>query len=72
MTWLMGAPEPIPLYRMFARRMGMPPHRYISEMRLEHAKSLLALGLVPLAGGAVLISAPLHFRRAAEKTVPVH
>ena len=35
--------------RMFADRMGMPPHRYLSQMRLERAKTLLALGRLSLA-----------------------
>jgi AraC family transcriptional regulator len=36
-------------HRMFANAIGMPPHRYLSEMRLERAKTLLALGRTSLA-----------------------
>jgi AraC family transcriptional regulator len=36
-------------HRMFANAMGMPPHRYLSQMRLERAKTLLALGRLSLA-----------------------
>lgn len=35
--------SPFHFLRMFARRMGAPPHRYLAGMRLERAKSLLAL-----------------------------
>ncbi len=30
--------------RMFSARMGMPPHRYLGLLRLERAKTLLAIG----------------------------
>ncbi len=58
--------SPFHFNRMFARRMGMPPHRYISEMRLERAKTLLALGLVPLAEIALIscFSSQSNFSRA--------
>ena len=34
--------------RMFANRIGMPPHRYLGQMRLERAKTLLSLGRLSL------------------------
>ncbi len=30
--------------RMFGNRMGMPPHRYLSRLRLEAAKAMLLRG----------------------------
>jgi AraC family transcriptional regulator len=35
--------------RKFTRAMGIPPHRYISRMRLEHAMAELVAGKLPLA-----------------------
>lgn len=34
--------------RMFAAAMGMPPHRYVSQLRLENATALLATGKLSL------------------------
>lgn len=31
-------------HRMFVNAMGMPPHRYLGQVRLERTKTLLALG----------------------------
>lgn len=52
--------------RMFARRMGMSPHRYISQLRLERAKTLLALGRMSLAEIAIAccFSSQTNFSRA--------
>lgn len=35
--------------RAFTDTTGMPPHRYLSRMRLERAKTLLALRTMPIA-----------------------
>lgn len=35
--------------RMFTRATGLPPHRYLSRMRLERAKTLLSLRTMPIA-----------------------
>ncbi|WP_406857672.1 AraC family transcriptional regulator [Alsobacter sp. KACC 23698] len=58
--------SPFHFNRMFTRRMGMPPHRYVSRMRLERAKTLLALGRVPLAEIALAccFSSQSNFSRA--------
>lgn len=52
--------------RMFANRMGMPPHRYLGHMRLERAKTLLALGRFSLAeiAFACRFSSQPNFSRA--------
>jgi AraC family transcriptional regulator len=34
--------------RMFTAAVGVPPHRYVSRRRLEHAKAMLAVGKLPL------------------------
>jgi AraC family transcriptional regulator len=51
---------------MFARRMGMPPYRYVGLLRLERAKTLLALGRVGLAEIALAccFSSQSNFSRA--------
>ena len=36
--------------RAFAATMGMPPHRYVSQRRLENAKAMIASGHASLAG----------------------
>ena len=41
--------SPFHFNRMFANRMGVPPHRYLGLLRLERAKTLLALGQLSLA-----------------------
>ncbi len=58
--------SPFHFSRMFTRRMGMPPHRYIGRMRLERAKTLLALGRVGLAeiSAACCFSSQSNFSRA--------
>ncbi len=52
--------------RMFANRIGMPPHRYLGQMRLERAKTLLALGRISIAeiSGACCFSSQPNFSRA--------
>jgi AraC family transcriptional regulator len=58
--------SPFHFNRMFTRRMGMPPHRYVGRMRLERAKTLLALGRLPLAEIALAccFSSQSNFSRA--------
>jgi AraC family transcriptional regulator len=53
-------------HRMFANAMGMPPHRYLGQMRLERAKTLLALGRLSLAeiSLACRFSSQANFSRA--------
>jgi AraC family transcriptional regulator len=52
--------------RMFSNTMGMPPHRYLSRMRLERAKTLLSLGVMPIAEIALVccFSSQTSFTRA--------
>jgi AraC family transcriptional regulator len=53
-------------HRMFANAMGVPPHRYLGQMRLERAKTLLALGRLSLAeiSFACRFSSQPNFSRA--------
>jgi AraC family transcriptional regulator len=52
--------------RVFANTMGMPPHRYLSRMRLERAKTLLSLGAMPISQIALAccFSSQSNFTRA--------
>ncbi len=52
--------------RMFSAKMGMPPHRYLGLMRLERAKTLLAVGGQPIADISVIccFSSQSNFSRA--------
>jgi AraC family transcriptional regulator len=52
--------------RVFANTMGMPPHRYLSRMRLERAKTLLSLRTMPIAEIALAccFSSQANFTRA--------
>jgi AraC family transcriptional regulator len=40
--------SPYHFIRVFSDTMGTPPHRYLSRMRIEHAKTLLLLGETPI------------------------
>lgn len=63
--------SPFHFSRMFASRMGMPPHRYLSAWRLERAKTLLALNSRPLADIAVAccFATQSNFSRAFRRAV---
>jgi AraC family transcriptional regulator len=52
--------------RAFSNTMGMPPYRYLSHMRLERAKTLLSLGIMPIAEIALVccFSTQSSFTRA--------
>jgi AraC family transcriptional regulator len=54
--------------RKFTSAMGIPPHRYISRMRLEHAMMELAAGKLPLAE----IALNAHFSSQASFTRAFH
>ena len=41
--------SPFHFNRAFSRVMGVPPHRYLASLRLERAKTLLAIGDAPIA-----------------------
>jgi AraC family transcriptional regulator len=58
--------SPFHFVRMFARRMGMPPHRYLGHLRLERAKTLLAVTRLPMAdiAFACCFSSQSNFSRA--------
>lgn len=62
--------SPFHFGRMFRRRMGIPPHRYFSQMRLERAKTLLALGRASLSEIAVAccFSSQSNFSRAFRRS----
>lgn len=57
--------------RMFAARMGMPPHRYVSRRRLECAMTMLAAGKLPLSEIAYrsCFSSQASFNRAFRRAV---
>ena len=52
--------------RVFAATMGMPPHRYVSQRRLESAKAMIAAGHASLAeiAHSCLFSSQSSFTRA--------
>ena len=54
--------------RKFTRAMGMPPHRYMSRIRLENAMAELAAGKLPLAQ----IALNAHFSSQASFTRGFH
>src|SRR4029450_4435452 len=49
--------------RSFKAATGVSPHRYVLQRRLDHAKTLLAAGTLPLAEGALtcVFSSQAHF-----------
>jgi AraC family transcriptional regulator len=59
--------------RMFAARMGMPPHRYLGLLRLERAKTLLAIGGQGIAEISVIcnFSSQSNFSRAFRQATGV-
>ena len=57
--------SPFHFHRLFRERVGVPPHRYLVERRLEHAAELLRAGLGAAAAGAASgYSSPGHFAAA--------
>ncbi len=58
--------SPFHFNRVFASTMGMPPHRYLSRMRLERAKTLLSLRAMPISQIALAccFSSQSNFTRA--------
>lgn len=65
--------SPFHFSRMFARRMDMPPHRYLSALRLERAKTLLALNDLALAEitHACCFSTQSNFTRAFHRAMGI-
>ena len=65
--------SPFHFTRMFRATMGLPPHRYVSERRLDHAKALLASGDRSLADIALTscFSSQASFSRAFRRVVGV-
>jgi AraC family transcriptional regulator len=59
--------------RMFSARMGMPPHRYLGSLRLERAKTLLAVGGQGIAEISVIccFSSQSNFSRAFRRATGV-
>ncbi len=56
--------------RLFHNRMGMPPSRYLSALRLEHAKTLLAARQLPIGEIALAccFSSQANFTRAFRRS----
>ena len=65
--------SPFHFVRMFRERMGMPPHRYLSRMRLERAKTQLALGRLPLSDISLMsgFATQSNFTRAFHRATGV-
>jgi AraC family transcriptional regulator len=63
--------SPFHFIRMFRNRMGMPPHRYLSQMRLDLAKSLLTASEVPLCeiSQRCCFSSQSNFTRAFRRAI---
>lgn len=64
------------LTRAFKKRFGLPPHSYLIQLKLSHARSLLAKGMLPVEVAAVVGFADQShmgrwFRRAYQLT-PSH
>ena len=61
--------SPFHFSRVFAAAMGMPPHRYLSRLRLERAKTLLALGAMSITEIALTccFSSQSNFTRAFQR-----
>lgn len=62
--------SPFHFLRLFTNTMGVPPHRYLSRLRLERAKTLLALGIMPIAevAAASCFSSQSDFTRAFRRS----
>jgi AraC family transcriptional regulator len=58
--------SPFHFIRMFHNSMGVPPHRYLNQLRVERAKTLLAEGNTPLCDIAMksCFSSQANFTRA--------
>lgn len=58
--------SPFHFLRLFTNTMGVPPHHYLSRLRLERAKTLLSLGVLPIAeiAAACCFSSQSNFTRA--------
>jgi AraC family transcriptional regulator len=58
--------SPFHFIRMFHNRMGVPPHRYLNQLRIERSKMLLAEGKTPLRDIALkaCYSSQANFTRA--------
>lgn len=65
--------SPFHFVRMFQRRLGVPPHRYLSHLRLERAKTLVAIGKMPLSEIALVsrFSSQSNFTRAFRRATGV-
>jgi AraC family transcriptional regulator len=65
--------SPFHFARMFRQRLGVPPHRYLAQLRIEAARRLLRTGLQPLAdiAAACGFSGPSSFTRAFRQATGV-
>ncbi|HWD06636.1 MAG TPA: AraC family transcriptional regulator [Amycolatopsis sp.] len=69
---VLGA-HPVHLVRAFGRRFGLPPHRYVTGRRVDHARRLLLEGTPPAAVAAAAgftdqAHLTRHFRRYLDTT----
>jgi len=65
--------SPYHFARMFKNTMGMPPHRYLGQLRIDAAKRMLASNELPLAqiSAACRFSTQANFTRAFRRAVGV-
>ncbi len=65
--------SPFHFARAFKASTGMPPHRYLTDLRMRRAKALIAEGRLPLAeiAGVCGLSSQAHFTRWFKQIVGV-
>lgn len=65
--------SPFHFARMFRQRLGVPPHRYLAQLRMQAARRLLRADQQPLAdiAGACGFSSPSAFTRAFRQATGV-
>jgi AraC-like DNA-binding protein len=64
--------SPFQLVRVFKKELGLPPHAYVNQVRIRHAKELLRRGMPP-AEAAITVGFydQSHFGRHFKRTVGV-
>ena len=64
--------SPFHLSRLFREQLGLPPHTYLNQIRVNHAKALLNTGLSPTdVAHAVGFADQSHFTKAFKRVVGI-
>jgi AraC family transcriptional regulator len=65
--------SPFHFARSFKAAMGVSPHRYLLQRRLDHAKAMLKAGAVPMTDIALTcgFSSPAHFASSFKRATGV-